>query len=112
MTRPALPSRRSRTPSLAQRNSLVGFISTGKLEFRSLADSILADLARMTVRQTLTAPLAGALQSTFAGGGLFGLFHEGGIAGERAPAFRYVDAAVFEHARRYHGRNGGRSRQA
>ena len=66
----------------------------------------------MTVRQTLTAPLAGALQSTFAGGGLFGLFHEGGIAGERAPAFRYVDAAVFEHARRYHGRNGGRSRQA
>ena len=35
----------------------------------------------MTVRQTLTAPLAGALQSAFAGGGLFGLFHEGGIAG-------------------------------
>ena len=57
----------------------------------------------MTVRQTITAPLAGALQSAFAGGGLFGLFHEGGIAGERPPAVRYADAAVFEHAPRYHG---------
>jgi lambda family phage tail tape measure protein len=66
-------------------DSLVGFIKTGKLEFQSLADSILADLARTTVRQTITAPIAGALQSAFAGGGLFGLFHEGGIAGERLP---------------------------
>jgi lambda family phage tail tape measure protein len=84
-------------------DSLVGFIRSGKLEFQGLADSILADLARMTVRQTLTARLAGALQSGFAGGGLFSLFHEGGIAGERAPAMRYADAAVFEHAPRYHG---------
>ena len=95
--------RRSRMPSPAQRTLLVGFITTGKLEFQGLADSILADLTRMTVRQTITAPLAGALQSAFAGGGLFGLFHEGGIAGERPPAVRYADAAVFEHAPRYHG---------
>jgi hypothetical protein len=56
----------------------------------------------MAVRQTITAPLAGALQSGFAGagGGLFGLFHEGGIAGERPPAVGYADAAVFEHAPR------------
>jgi Lambda phage tail tape-measure protein (Tape_meas_lam_C) len=84
-------------------DSLVGFISSGKLEFRGLIDSVLADLARTTVRQTLTAPIAGALQSAFAGGGLFGLFHEGGIAGERPPATRYADAGVFEHAPRYHG---------
>jgi lambda family phage tail tape measure protein len=84
-------------------DSLVGFIASGKLEFQGLADSILADLARMTVRQTLTAPLAGALQGAFAGGGLFGLFHAGGVAGERPPAVRYADAAVFEHAPRYHG---------
>jgi lambda family phage tail tape measure protein len=84
-------------------DTLVGFIRSGKLEFQGLADSILADLARMTVRQTITAPLAGALQGAFAGGGLFGMFHEGGIAGERPPAFRYADAAVFEHAPRYHG---------
>jgi hypothetical protein len=57
----------------------------------------------MTVRQTITAPIAGALQSAFAGGGLFGVFHEGGIAGDRPPALRYADAAVFEHAPRYHG---------
>jgi lambda family phage tail tape measure protein len=84
-------------------DSLVGFIKTGKLEFQGLADSILADLARMTVRQTITAPLAGALHSAFAGGGLVGLFHGGGIAGEHAPAVRYADATVLEHAPRYHG---------
>jgi hypothetical protein len=28
---------------------------------------------------------------------------DGGIAGERPPAVRYADAAVFEHAPRYHG---------
>jgi hypothetical protein len=91
-------------------DSLVGFISTGKLEFQGLAGSILVDLTRMSVRQTITAPLADALQSAFAGGGLFGLFHEGGIAGERPPAVRYADAAVFYHAPRYHG--GGRLRPA
>jgi Lambda phage tail tape-measure protein (Tape_meas_lam_C) len=84
-------------------DALVGVISSGKLEFRSLADSILSDLARMTVRQTITAPLAGALQSAFAGGGSFGLFHEGGVAGDRPAAVRYADASVFEHAPRYHG---------
>jgi phage-related minor tail protein len=84
-------------------DALVGFISTGKLEFQSLADSILADITRMAVRQTITAPLAGALQSAFAGAGTVGTFHEGGIAGERPPAIRYADAALFEHAPRYHG---------
>jgi hypothetical protein len=84
-------------------DALVGFIATGKLEFRGLADSILVGLARTTVRQTITAPIAGALQNAFAGGGLFGLFHEGGIAGERPPGVRYADASVFDHAPRYHG---------
>jgi lambda family phage tail tape measure protein len=84
-------------------DSLVGFIASGKLEFQSLADSILADLARTTVRQTITAPLAGALQGAFAGDGLFGLFHEGGIAGQRPPAVRHADPSMFEHAQRYNG---------
>src|SRR5690606_393093 len=75
----------------------------GKLEFQGLAESILADLARMTVRQTITAPLAGGLQSALGAVGLFGLFHQGGVAGERPPAVRYADASVFEHAPRYHG---------
>ena len=84
-------------------DSLVGFISSGKLEFRGLADSILADVARTTVRQTITAPLAGALRSAFAGDGLLGLFHQGGIAGERPPDARNADAGIFDHAPRYHG---------
>jgi lambda family phage tail tape measure protein len=58
-------------------DALVGFITSGKLEFRGLIDSVLADLARTTVRQTITAPLAGALQGAFSGGGLFGLFQRG-----------------------------------
>jgi hypothetical protein len=33
-----------------------------------------------------------ALQSAFSGGGLFGLFHGGGVVGERPPASRYADA--------------------
>ena len=90
-------------PLVVPEDSLVGFIASGKLEFQGLADSILADLTRMTVRQTITAPIAGALQGAFAGGGLFGQFHEGGIAGDRPPAVRYADAAVFKHAPRYHG---------
>jgi lambda family phage tail tape measure protein len=75
-------------------DALVGFITTGKLEFQNLADSVLADLARMTVRRTITAPIAGALQGAFAGGGLFGLFHQGGLAGARPPSVRYADAAL------------------
>ena len=31
------------------------------------------------------------------------LFHEGGVAGERPPAVRYVDAGRFEYAPRHHG---------
>jgi hypothetical protein len=55
------------------------------------------------VRQTITAPLAGALQSGFAGGGgLFGLFHEGGVAGERSapwPARASQDQIAADMAR-------------
>jgi lambda family phage tail tape measure protein len=84
-------------------DALAGFITSGKLQVRDLAESVLADLARMTVRQTFTAPLAGTLQSAFAGSGLFGLFHVGGIAGERPPAVRYAEPGIFDHAPRYHG---------
>jgi hypothetical protein len=64
---------------------------------------VLADITRMAVRQSITAPIAGMLQSGFTGGGLFGLFHEGGIVGESPPAVRYADPGIFEHASRYHG---------
>ena len=52
---------------------LVDFVTTGKLEFKDLIDSILSDLARLMIRQNITGPLAGAL-----GAGLSGLFGGGG----------------------------------
>jgi phage-related minor tail protein len=82
-------------------DALTGFVTTGKLEIKGLADSVLADIIRMAVRQTITAPIAGLLKGAFSGGG-FGLFHEGGIVGERPQAVRYADPAIFEHAPRYH----------
>ena len=56
-------------------DSLVNFIRKGKLSFRSLADSIIADLARIAIRQMITGPLAmmgtsmfGAATASAAGG--------------------------------------------
>ena len=83
-------------------DALTGFVTTGKLEIKGLADSVLADITSMAVRQTITAPIAGFLQGALTSGG-FGLFHEGGVVGERPSGVRYADAGVFEHAPRYHG---------
>jgi lambda family phage tail tape measure protein len=82
-------------------DALTGFVTTGKLEIKGLADSVLADITRMAVRQTITAPIAGVLQGAFAGGG-FGMFHEGGVVGEQPPGVRYADPGIFGHAPRYH----------
>lgn len=42
-------------------DALVQFVKTGKLDFRSLADSIISDLARITIQQGITGPLSGIL---------------------------------------------------
>ena len=53
-------------------DALVNFVTTGKLQFKSLVQSIIADLARITIRQGITQPLfsafKGALTSAFSGG--------------------------------------------
>lgn len=54
----------------AMEDSLVQFIMTGKLNFRSFANAVLSDLARIAIRQGITGPLAGALAGGF--GNLFG----------------------------------------
>lgn len=53
-------------------DALTKFITTGKLDFRSLVNSINADLARIYVKQQITGPLSQMLQSGGSGGGFLG----------------------------------------
>lgn len=56
-------------------DALVSFVTTGKLDFRSLVDSIISDMIRMNIQKNITGPLAESLS----GGGLLRLF--GGLFG-------------------------------
>lgn len=51
-------------------DALVNFTKTGKLSFTDLANSIISDLQRIMIRQSITGPLAGWLGNSF--GSLFG----------------------------------------
>lgn len=55
-------------------DALVQFVTTGKLDFKSFADSIIADLARIAIRQAIIQPL---LSSVFG----FDFKKDGGIVG-------------------------------
>lgn len=76
------------------------FVRTGKLEFSSLVSAMLADLARLSIRQAVLAPLANWLGNFLGGlgGGLPAFrLHDGGIAGRDgapslAPAYAFVGA--------------------
>lgn len=50
-------------------DALTQFVMTGKLSFKDLADSIISDMVRIAIQQSITGPLAGAL-----GGALSGIF--------------------------------------
>ena len=53
-------------------DALVNFVMTGKLDFRSLANSIISDLIRIQIQRAITVPLANAMMGFFgfAGGGV------------------------------------------
>lgn len=50
-------------------DALVKFATTGKLSITDMVNSIIADLARIVIKQNITGPLAQALGNVFSGGG-------------------------------------------
>jgi lambda family phage tail tape measure protein len=63
-------------------DAFVQFVTTGKFSFSDMAQSIISDLTRIAVQQTITGPLAkallGRMENSGSGGGLSGL---GGLLG-------------------------------
>lgn len=96
-------------------DALVSFVTTGKLDFKSMADSIIADMVRMQIQSSITKPLAGALGG-FLGdiaGSIFGTpagagttstatAHTGGVIGTDTLRMRSVNMGVFSGAPRFH----------
>lgn len=72
-------------------DALVDFVKGGKLNFKSLVDGIISDLARIAVKQGITAPLAELFKGATSSGGASG----GGSFGSLVGAF----AGLFGGAR-------------
>ena len=87
-------------------NAIGDFVKTGKLDFRDLVTSMIADLAKLAARRFILGPIANALSGALGGaGGLFAkILHTGGVVGVPGPG-RMVSAMAFANAPRMH--NGG-----
>ncbi|WP_349361220.1 phage tail tape measure C-terminal domain-containing protein [Stappia sp.] len=85
-------------------NAIGQFVRTGKLNFRDLVTSLLADLAQLAARRFILGPIANALSGVFSGaGGIFAnVLHAGGMVGSAGPS-RMVPAMAFAAAPRMHG---------
>jgi hypothetical protein len=79
------------------------FIDTGKLDFKGLVRSILADLAVLAFRRAVLGPIANALSGVFGGGGSVAaaVSHSGGMVGLSGHS-RSVPAQAFAGAPRMH----------
>lgn len=64
-------------------DALVSFVTTGKGSFSSLANSIISDLARIAIQQSITGPLAKGLLGALGGGGGGGGFGTGTAFGNQ-----------------------------
>ncbi len=84
-------------------NAVAEFVKTGKLNFRDLVTSMIADLARLAARRFILGPIANALSGVFSGaGGIFAnVLHAGGMVGSAGPS-RMVPAMAFAAAPRMH----------
>ena len=80
------------------------FVKTGKLGMRDLVTSILADLAKVSVRRFVLAPIANALGGVLGslGPAFASVLHVGGIAG-RPRRSGWCPALAFAGAPRLHG---------
>ncbi len=97
-------------------DALTQFVMTGKIDFDSLANSIISDLIRIQIQRAITLPLANWAMSLFTpaasaalplgSGDLMGVnanvAHSGGLLGADGLPSRQVDMGVFAGARRFH----------
>ena len=84
-------------------NAVGEFVKTGKLDFRDLVTSMIADLAKLAARRFILGPIANALSGALGGaGGIFAnILHAGGMVGSPGPG-RMVPALAFAGAPRMH----------
>jgi hypothetical protein len=85
------------------KNAIGDFVKTGKLDFRDLVTSMIADLAKLAARRFILGPIANALSGALGGAdGLFAsVLHAGGVVGAPGPG-RIVPALAFAGAPRMH----------
>ncbi len=84
-------------------NAVGEFVKTGKLDFRDLVTSMIADLAKLAARKFILGPIASALGGVLGGaGGVFAnILHSGGVVGV-AGSSRMLPAVAFAGAPRMH----------
>jgi lambda family phage tail tape measure protein len=86
-------------------DALVSFAQTGKLDFKSLADSIISDMIRMQIQSSVTKPLSNALGDfvgSLFGGSSVSTAHTGGVIGADSLASKIVSPSVFAGAPKFH----------
>jgi lambda family phage tail tape measure protein len=80
-------------------DALVSFVTTGKLDFNSLANSIIADMVRIAVQQSVTGPLANAgmsfISSMFSSGSSGSSIPAGTFPSAKGNAFGSTGVQAF-----------------
>jgi lambda family phage tail tape measure protein len=77
-------------------DALTTFVTTGKLNITDFANSVVADLARIIIKQQVVAPLAAALTGQATGAGSVGSFFASLFAGGRATGGPVTGGRLYE----------------